>query len=119
VMEGGGGDATSSTVGGSTGAVSNVTAFAGSGARGELAGATALKAEPEQKLSPTEKLEGPTKLGFTRPESWTSANIAALRAEAKAKGYVGEACTECGNFSLVRNGTCLKCDTCGSTTGCS
>jgi ribonucleoside-diphosphate reductase alpha chain len=41
------------------------------------------------------------------------------RAEAKAKGYEGEACGECGNFTLVRNGTCLKCDTCGSTTGCS
>ena len=32
-----------------------------------------------------------------------------------AKGYEGEACGECGNFTLVRNGTCLKCDTCGST----
>ncbi len=31
----------------------------------------------------------------------------------------GDACGECGNFTLVRNGTCLKCDTCGSTTGCS
>ena len=37
----------------------------------------------------------------------------------RAKGYEGEACEECGNFTLVRNGTCLKCDTCGSTTGCS
>ena len=35
------------------------------------------------------------------------------------KGYEGDACTECGNFTLVRNGTCLKCDTCGGTTGCS
>lgn len=34
-------------------------------------------------------------------------------------GYVGEACPDCANFTLVRNGTCLKCDTCGSTTGCS
>ena len=34
------------------------------------------------------------------------------------KGYVGEACPECGNFTMVRNGTCLKCDTCGGTTGC-
>lgn len=34
-------------------------------------------------------------------------------------GYLGEACTECGNFTMTRNGTCLKCDTCGSTTGCS
>ena len=41
------------------------------------------------------------------------------RAEARMKGYVGEACPECQNFTLVRNGTCLKCDTCGSTTGCS
>ena len=28
-------------------------------------------------------------------------------------GYEGEACGECGNFTLVRNGTCMKCDTCG------
>jgi ribonucleoside-diphosphate reductase alpha chain len=41
------------------------------------------------------------------------------RAEAKVKGYEGESCTECGNFTLVRNGTCLKCDTCGGTSGCS
>ena len=39
--------------------------------------------------------------------------------EARMKGYEGDACTECGNFTLVRNGTCLKCDSCGSTTGCS
>ena len=41
------------------------------------------------------------------------------RAIARMKGYEGEACPECQNFTLVRNGTCLKCDTCGSTTGCS
>ena len=41
------------------------------------------------------------------------------RAEAKMKGYEGENCRECGNFTLVRNGTCLKCDTCGGTSGCS
>jgi ribonucleoside-diphosphate reductase alpha chain len=39
--------------------------------------------------------------------------------EAKAKGYEGDACGECANFTLVRNGTCMKCDTCGSTSGCS
>jgi ribonucleoside-diphosphate reductase alpha chain len=38
---------------------------------------------------------------------------------ARLKGYVGDPCPTCGNFTLVRNGTCLKCDTCGSTTGCS
>lgn len=42
-----------------------------------------------------------------------------LRMEARVKGYEGEACGECGNFTLVRNGTCMKCDTCGSTSGCS
>ncbi|MEK9971532.1 MAG: vitamin B12-dependent ribonucleotide reductase, partial [Ferrovibrio sp.] len=40
-------------------------------------------------------------------------------AEARMKGYEGDACPECGNFNLVRNGTCLKCDSCGGTTGCS
>ena len=34
-------------------------------------------------------------------------------------GYVGESCPECGNFTMVRNGICLKRDTCGGTTGCS
>jgi ribonucleoside-diphosphate reductase alpha chain len=40
-------------------------------------------------------------------------------AEARIKGYEGDPCTDCGNFTLVRNGTCLKCDTCGGTSGCS
>ena len=44
---------------------------------------------------------------------------ASLAAEARMKGYEGDACGSCGNFTLVRNGTCMKCDTCGSTTGCS
>ncbi len=39
--------------------------------------------------------------------------------EAVAKGYHSESCQECGNSTLVRNGSCLKCDTCGATTGCS
>ncbi len=39
--------------------------------------------------------------------------------EAKMRGYEGDPCGECGNFTLVRNGTCMKCHTCGSTSGCS
>jgi ribonucleoside-diphosphate reductase alpha chain len=39
--------------------------------------------------------------------------------EARMRGYEGDACGDCGNFTLVRNGTCLKCVTCGSTSGCS
>jgi ribonucleoside-diphosphate reductase alpha chain len=83
-----------------------------------LEGAVALKQEAQHDLSPTEKLEA---------LQWSKAGAAAAatptkaerRAEAKAKGYEGEMCSECGNFTLVRNGTCMKCDTCGSTTGCS
>ena len=38
---------------------------------------------------------------------------------AKMKGYEGDPCPECGAMTLVRNGACLKCDSCGGTTGCS
>jgi len=38
---------------------------------------------------------------------------------ARMLGYEGDPCSECGQFTLVRNGTCLKCLTCGSTSGCS
>ncbi|MEE2786759.1 MAG: vitamin B12-dependent ribonucleotide reductase [Myxococcota bacterium] len=38
---------------------------------------------------------------------------------ARQQGYEGDPCTECHAFTLVRNGSCLKCMTCGSTTGCS
>jgi ribonucleoside-diphosphate reductase alpha chain len=98
-----------------------VTAFAGREARAE--GTAALKAEPEQKLSPAEQLEqqqlAHVRSDFADTRASARALAAEKRAEAKAKGYEGEACGECGNFTLVRNGTCLKCDTCGSTTGCS
>jgi ribonucleoside-diphosphate reductase alpha chain len=40
-------------------------------------------------------------------------------AEAKLKGYEGDPCGACGAFTLVRNGTCLKCMSCGGTSGCS
>ncbi len=50
----------------------------------------------------------------------TAKNETATRVrQARMQGYEGEACPECQNFTLVRNGTCLKCNTCGSTTGCS
>ena len=48
----------------------------------------------------------------------TDTRLALIR-EARIRGYEGEACDECGNFTLVRNGTCLKCNTCGGTSGCS
>ena len=39
--------------------------------------------------------------------------------KAKQLGYTGDSCVECGSMTMVRNGTCLKCITCGSTSGCS
>ncbi|GAA6162410.1 vitamin B12-dependent ribonucleotide reductase [Pelagimonas sp. KU-00592-HH] len=41
------------------------------------------------------------------------------RAKAKMQGYEGDPCGDCGNYTLVRNGTCMKCNTCGATSGCS
>jgi ribonucleoside-diphosphate reductase alpha chain len=120
VMQGGA-DALSSPAGGGSsgeagrgGTGNKVTSLSSIGPRGEISGSTALKAEPEQKLSPTQALE---QMQWTKHDP--KAVAAERRAEAKAKGYEGEMCSECLNFTLVRNGTCLKCDTCGSTTGCS
>jgi ribonucleoside-diphosphate reductase alpha chain len=99
-----------------------VTALASHGASSRAAdtleGAVALKQETSHDLSPTEKLEA---LQWSKPGTAATHVVtkAERRAEAKAKGYEGEMCSECGNFTLVRNGTCMKCDTCGATTGCS
>ena len=104
---------------------------AGGGTSGKVtalhaSGATALKttqsaealakAEPEAKLSPAQQLEV---LNEVDARAHAKQAASEKRAEARAKGYEGEACGECGNFTLVSNGTCMKCDTCGSTTGCS
>ncbi len=83
----------------------------GSAAQGPVSqGATALKSDMRQatEVSP----------------SLSVAEVAVMeaverRSLSRMKGYTGEACGECGNFTLVRNGTCLKCDTCGGTSGCS
>jgi len=56
----------------------------------------------------------------TSTTSITSGTVALdLRTKARMQGYEGEACGECGNYTLVRNGTCMKCNTCGGTSGCS
>jgi len=112
--------------GGSSGgatARSNVTAFGGAQAT-----AAALREEPLGKLSPAQALEALPWAQEARSAAGATgtyksldakAQAAGRSAEARARGYEGEMCGECGNFTLVRNGTCLKCDTCGSTTGCS
>jgi len=78
--------------------------------------ATALKSDShaETLLNPEDE-EDEAGMGYSAP----ARSAKNMRAEAQMKGYAGEACPECQNFTLVRNGTCLKCDTCGATTGCS
>jgi len=74
----------------------------------ESVGALALaEAQPTRIQETSVKIEAAVAVALDR------------RAEARMKGYEGESCSECGNFTMVRNGTCLKCDTCGSTSGCS
>ncbi|MCC2640088.1 MAG: nrdJ [Nitrospira sp.] len=45
--------------------------------------------------------------------------VTSVLKEAKEKGYEGDPCQNCKQFTLVRNGTCLKCLSCGETSGCS
>ncbi len=73
--------------------------------KSEPADALSFRAAGAHVAASTAKAEGPSK--------------ADRSAAARMAGYQGDACGECGNFTLVRNGTCLKCDTCGGTTGCS
>ena len=80
-----------------------VTAFLGGAPAGAAKTATALKQD----------------LAIETEAERAKAMEVSQRAAAKAKGYEGSSCPECHNFTMVRNGTCLKCDTCGSTTGCS
>ncbi len=107
-------------VGGQTGPAGTpgkgtVTAF-------RAAGATALKADTFTAEDEAE-VESRYEELFEKQEKSVGAelyfSLSEKRAQARMKGYEGEACPECANFTLVRNGTCLKCDTCGSTTGCS
>ncbi|MBB3949795.1 vitamin B12-dependent ribonucleotide reductase [Aureimonas jatrophae] len=76
-------------------------------------------------VSPAQGLfEAPLAFGandkdMARVEAAPKATSAERRAQAMMKGYTGDSCSECSNFTMVRNGTCLKCDTCGSTSGCS
>ena len=101
---------------GGRGGVSNVTALATSGPRRGIF--RRRRAENRARAKTLPGAAARTGQPCRRPQPPKLA-AAEKRAEARAKGYEGEACGECGNFTLVRNGTCLKCDTCGGTTGCS
>ena len=93
----------------STGYVRNKLTVLQGGAR---TAAITMGAPVSETVSLAAELRASTALAM--PES----RIEQIRA-ARMKGYEGDSCSECGNFTLVSNGTCLKCDTCGSTSGCS
>ncbi|MEM0946587.1 MAG: vitamin B12-dependent ribonucleotide reductase [Pseudomonadota bacterium] len=76
---------------------------------GMSAGATALDGT----------LDTETALQTLVPETGAGAVVMDASTKAKMQGYEGDPCGECGNYTLVRNGTCMKCNTCGATSGCS
>jgi ribonucleoside-diphosphate reductase alpha chain len=80
-----------------------------------FSGATALKQEPQVETRSLDAMFQPAQK-VTAAQASPQADA---RAIAKMKGYLGEACPECQNMTLVQNGTCKKCETCGATTGCS
>jgi ribonucleoside-diphosphate reductase alpha chain len=56
---------------------------------------------------------------YTKQADSEMITTAKKMSEARMKGYEGESCPECQSFTMLRNGSCMKCDTCGATTGCS
>jgi ribonucleoside-diphosphate reductase alpha chain len=91
-----------------------------------------LRAKAEPATTPKCRTEGAVALNndpgqnsgaMFAPFEWAPpshpSDIAGKRNQARMQGYTGDDCGDCGNFALVRNGTCLKCEACGSTTGCS
>jgi ribonucleoside-diphosphate reductase alpha chain len=77
--------------------------------KARMAGDDAEVLEPE--------LEAPA--ARAKPEAPSMPSARGGAGEARLKGYTGDACSDCGSFTLVRSGSCLRCDTCGSSSGCS
>ena len=127
VYEGAGGSGSGgSAAGGSGSATGNGVAAVGAAVgSGGLASGERVRAETHSVFAAetTLVMEGATALAGM-PDARPSADSdldspAELARIARMKGYEGDSCGDCGNFTLVRNGTCMKCMTCGSTTGCS
>ena len=58
-----------------------------------------------------------TDLALTQAEYSDDSLLASTLA--RHQGYEGDPCGECGQFTMVRGGTCLRCVSCGATSGCS
>ncbi|MGP2492161.1 vitamin B12-dependent ribonucleotide reductase [Mesorhizobium sp. PUT5] len=78
-----------------------------------------LAQEAEQEAMPAETAAELFTDAAAREASEAKALTAARRQQSLMQGYTGNECSECHNFTMVRNGTCEKCDTCGATSGCS
>lgn len=126
-----------------TASISNVTAFAGSKQPAPLAvarstvtmasggnAATAFKRDFEEAPddlnagvidndAATELFSDKAAEEAARAKADAKKIEADRRAKSLMQGYTGNSCPECQNFTMVRNGTCEKCDTCGATSGCS
>jgi ribonucleoside-diphosphate reductase alpha chain len=77
----------------------------------ETVAATAV-AVPSASRAASSEVKVATASGF-KAESTDKVAIA------KSQGFTGNTCSECGNMQMIRNGTCEKCNVCGSTSGCS
>ena len=64
-------------------------------------------------------LEGDIEVGTIARAPGEETAAVDARTKARMQGYEGDPCGDCGNYTLVRNGTCMKCNTCGATSGCS
>jgi ribonucleoside-diphosphate reductase alpha chain len=101
------------------------------GENGDQTGSSSLasiKMEPEEQAFHRDDSSGVTMISEPSEDTVSGnsfADAAANRSqtelvqEARMKGYEGEPCGTCGQFTMVRNGSCLKCASCGATSGCS
>jgi ribonucleoside-diphosphate reductase alpha chain len=76
-------------------------------------------ADEEDGSETSDEPDGPPRAEKPKPAPLKAVSSPDGAAEAKLKGYEGDACPECGQFTLVRNGTCLRCESCGASSGCS
>ncbi|MBL8883639.1 MAG: vitamin B12-dependent ribonucleotide reductase [Hyphomicrobium sp.] len=106
------GESPASALTDAAGAMRSTTAPAGTGPTMQVVGTTVMKTHADTEVYSTLTVA-------VEPVLSKSELFRQRIADAKLRGYEGVSCPECANFTMVRNGTCLKCDTCGSTSGCS
>ena len=98
------------------------------GTKSVLQGENTENKPPSETTSSLKNLSGTPSVAVSQAGKAQSKTAAAEKAnntesekiiQARIKGYEGDPCPSCGSFTLIRNGTCMKCNTCGGTTGCS